>query len=156
MSINFVKKEIIQSAFPPLPKEDNSNKCQYVYWNLLCCLEAGVPGDLFVHELKHTVGCDNFHDLSQVRNSVEKELKSENLVQVLQFSTDPMVLKQADIAVAHYNKWAGDEIYKGLSFAGKVYYQTYFRWDKWASGIAMFGGTVGGMFKVYRRLATKK
>lgn len=145
-----------KSGFPQLPREESESKCQSIYWNMLCCIEAGAPGKVLIHELAHTSRCDHINDLSNVRNAVENVITTASLESILNFSMDPRDAEKADIVTAHYASWADSEIYKGLNFWNKVYYQTYFRWDKWASGIAIFSGSVGGIFKVYRRLAKKQ
>ena len=143
------------SSWPPMPKENNSEKCQSIFWNILYCIEAGAPGEVLIHELAHTVRCDHINDLSIVRTSIEDALSTKTLKDVLSFSHDQKDAKKTDIHVAHFASWTDREVYKGLTFWNKVYYQTYFRWDKWASGVTLFAGTVGGIYKVYKRLAPK-
>mmetsp|Transcript_17217 Transcript_17217/g.25759 ORF Transcript_17217/g.25759 Transcript_17217/m.25759 type:complete len:154 (-) Transcript_17217:162-623(-) len=145
----------VNSSFPNSPPEKNPDKCQMIYWNILCCIEAGAPAETLIHELAETSGCDHIQDLSNVRNAVESKASSQVIGEILNNTMDPKPIKVVERVVGHYSAWADNEVYKGLTFLNQVYYHTYFRWDKWASGVALFGGTVGGLFKVYRRRAGK-
>ena len=144
------------SAFPIPSQESNPDKCQSIYWNMLCCIEAGAKSEIFIHELSESSRCDHIHNLEHVRDSVESKATTLVIQAVLKDTMDQQTIKKAERVVGHYSAWAENEIYKGLTGWNKLYYQTYFRWDKWACGVALLGGSVGGLFKVYQRLATYK
>ncbi len=67
-----------------MDKENDEYKCQSIYWNVIVALEVrdGL-GTLILNELKHTARCDHVHNLSHVRESIEKEITSESLGRVL-------------------------------------------------------------------------
>jgi hypothetical protein len=131
----------MKSSWLKMDKEIDEQKCQSIYWNLIVALEVrdGL-GALLVNELKHTVSCDHVHNLSHVRESVEKEMTSESLTRVLNANEDARDEIKAERAIYHYHSWAKDEVYKGLSTSKKLYYHTLFHWEKWVAGFTVGGG----------------
>jgi hypothetical protein len=123
------------SAWPNLSTETNEEKCQSIYWNLICSLEVrdGL-GSLTVRELRHTNRCDHINNLSSLRNDVEKEMSTDVLKRVLAFEDTSRDVERAESCIFHYCQWAKHEIYKGLSVKNKIYYNTIFHWDKWVAG----------------------
>ena len=137
------------SSWPKMIKEENSGKCQSIYWNLVCALEArGDIGVLTIKELRHTARCDHIQDLSGVRNAVEVEMTANSLKNILSSSYSDVDVVNANAALFHYHEYAKIQIYYGLSPVNKAYYHTIFHWDKWAAGgTGIFAG-LGGLYKV--------
>lgn len=144
---------LMKSSWPEQDKEEDSEKCQSIYWNLINALEVREGlGTLVVNELRHTARCDHIHNLAHVRGSIEKEMTSESLAKVIDCCENERDAKNADRAIFHYHTWTKNEVYKGLSFKKKVYYHTVFHWGKWVAGFTLGGG----LYKFAKAISDRK
>lgn len=146
-----------ETNWPMLPQETNANKCQSIYWNLICAIEArdGL-GPIIVKELRHTTRCDHIKDLSSLRGSIENEITPASLCAVLSGAAPQKDIEAAESAIFHYASWMKTELYEGLNWTGKLYYNSAFHWDKFVAGFTLFGGSIGGMYKIAKNLSKLK
>lgn len=142
------------SASPSLEKDDLT-RCTNLYWHLMYCLEAKLPGHQYIHHLQKSASCDHIYNMRPVRDSIEAKVGSDNFKEVMNFSQDPRIQAQVQEAVEANYTLTNAELYKALPLWGKFNYHTLFRWDRWISSFDRFEGA-GGKFKVYRRMAKKK
>lgn len=135
------KDEKRKTSWPLMEKENNHTKCQSIYWNLICAVEAREGlGTLIIKEMRHTIRCDHVHDLMPLRISLEKEMSSAILNQVLTGNYVSKNPDAAESAVYHYNSYLRKELYESLDNSGKFYYNTKFHYDKVMASLGFSSG----------------
>lgn len=83
---------------------------------------------------------------------MENELGSDSLKRILQFESTLADDEKVEAAVFHYTEFAKAEIFRGLDWKSKIYYQTIFHWDKWAAGSGLFV-SAGGLYAAAKKIS---
>jgi hypothetical protein len=116
--------------------------CQFIYWNLLNCMAAQTPAEYILREFRHTLSCDQFHDLQHVRNRLEQDLSSAVIKQVFEYTKDEKIHQVANSYILNRSAWLKEELYQGLTIPNKVYFHTRFPVETWLARKGILLGTV--------------
>lgn len=143
-------------GWPVLEPEKNKEKCQNIYWNLVEAMEArGDLGVMTIKELRHTACCDDYHNLSELRMLIEKDMGSDSLTKIINGTYEQRDVENANAALFHYCSWTKQEVRKGLNTQNLIYYHTMFYWEKWAAGTTVIGAA-GGLYKALKKVGRGK
>jgi hypothetical protein len=141
-----------------MQKEMDKEKCQSIYWNLMNVVDVrdGGVATLLVNELKHTARCDHIHNLELLRAGIQKEMTAESLARVIEGTENAADERRAERAVYHYFPQAQTEVYSCLEWKSKMYYHTFYRWEKWVAGFTIGGTAGGGLFKMAKTIGERR
>lgn len=132
---------ISKSGWKDTVKYADGPRCQSIYMNLMRCMRSGTPTTAFLQEMQHTGKCDRVRDLSFVRRAIEKEMGTDALIELLNFSDNRHMLKIAEAAIVHHVEWTQAEVWKGLNIKNKIIYKLESPFE------------IGGADAMYKRLA---
>jgi hypothetical protein len=107
---------------------DNSEKkCQQIYKNVIYAMAKYGKPSVFIRELFETNTCDNYQDLTEMRNAYHKKLGNDTLNRILSFEENTNDLRKAEYVHFHYYNWTLKTLYTAFDWKNKVWFYTGMR-----------------------------
>lgn len=121
------------------------NKCQYRIRNLLSMFEdsnKSIPSTIFIRQLlEETPQCDEFYDLSKVRNAYNNKLRvldgtddiNDNDIVNRIIKIKNVTLEDEKIGmvvVNHYSKWTQDQLISSLTPYNRLKYHISHKYER--------------------------
>ena len=138
-------------------KKDSKEKCHSIYWNLIELIEKfeAIEPFSYIRELMQTERCDNFNDLTQIRQDVEAKLGKDAFERITgksNYSKDDISKYQiekledeekARDTLMHYHYWHRKILSHCLPWDDRIYYETIYQTHRIAAVFGIIGGSYG-------------
>ena len=129
-------------------QEDECERCQSIYWNLIKILESGKSQrnpTLFIREFFQTERCDSYSDLSKEREAYKNKIGDEALENIFNFRETICDEKKCAQAVLHYGYWNQKRLISSLNLRNRIFYQSFNQPTRLLELVTVFGLGYAGM-----------